>query len=74
MDTGSESEMKDSTENLLRELKEVVRDGEELMRAGAGELSDQAKAARTRLSAALESARGNGPQTARADCGRREGD
>jgi ElaB/YqjD/DUF883 family membrane-anchored ribosome-binding protein len=52
--------MKDSTEILLQELKEVVRDGEALMQSGDGELSDQGKAARTRLSAALESARETG--------------
>jgi len=60
MDTRSESEMEDSTEKLLQDLKEVVEDGEELLRAGASELSERGMAARARLSAALEAARETG--------------
>jgi ElaB/YqjD/DUF883 family membrane-anchored ribosome-binding protein len=60
MDTKQESEMGDSTEKLLRDLQEVVEDGEELLRAGASELSEKGSAARERLSAALESAKETG--------------
>lgn len=57
---GRSSEMDDSTEQLLKDLREVVEDGEELLRAGASELNEKGKAARERLSAALESARETG--------------
>jgi|SRR5581483_4926547 len=60
MDSKSENEMEDSTEKLLQDLKEVVEDGEELLRAGADELNEQGMAARARLSAALESAKDTG--------------
>jgi ElaB/YqjD/DUF883 family membrane-anchored ribosome-binding protein len=56
----SESETEDSTEKLLRDLREVVEDGEELLRAGASELSEKGMAARARLTAALESAKDTG--------------
>lgn len=52
--------MEDSTEKLLEDVKQVVQDGEELLRAGAGELSEKGKAARARLAAALESAKETG--------------
>lgn len=52
--------IEDATEQLLQELKEVVADGEELLRAGAQGLSEQGKAARARLSAALASAKDTG--------------
>jgi ElaB/YqjD/DUF883 family membrane-anchored ribosome-binding protein len=46
-----------STEKLLRDLKAVVQDGEELLRAGAQDLGERGVAARERLSAALDVAR-----------------
>ena len=57
METRSASDIQESTEKLLRDLKEVVRDGEELLRAGAEELGEQGAAAREKLAAALEVAR-----------------
>lgn len=60
MKSRSASEMDESTEQLLKDLREVVEDGEELLRAGASELNEKGKAARERLSAALESARETG--------------
>ena len=62
MDTRSEDELQDSTEKLLRELREVVQDGEELLRAGSEELSERGVAARERLGAALEAAKETGRQ------------
>jgi ElaB/YqjD/DUF883 family membrane-anchored ribosome-binding protein len=46
-----------STDKLLRDLKAVVHDGEELLRAGAKELTGRGLAARERLAAALEAAK-----------------
>ena len=46
-----------STEKLMQDLKAVVRDGEELLRAGAHELGERGMAARERLAAALEAAK-----------------
>lgn len=60
MSAESENSMGDSTEKLLEDVQQVVRDGEELLRAGAGELSEKGKAARARLAAALESAKETG--------------
>ena len=60
MDTKSENEREGATEKLLHDLKEVVKDGEELLHAGASELSEKGKAARARLAAALEAARETG--------------
>lgn len=60
METRSASEIEESTERLLEDLREVVRDGEELLRAGAENLSEQGKAAREKLAAALEVARETG--------------
>ena len=57
MDTRSASEIEESTEKLLQDLKVVVRDGEELLRAGAEDLSEVGTAAREKLAAALEVAR-----------------
>jgi ElaB/YqjD/DUF883 family membrane-anchored ribosome-binding protein len=57
MDTRSASDIEESTEKLLQDLKEVVRDGEELLRAGAEELGDRGSAAREKLMAALEVAK-----------------
>jgi|SRR5271169_6561298 len=52
--------IEDTTEKLIADVKQVVRDGEELLRAGAGELTDKGKAARARLASALESAKETG--------------
>jgi ElaB/YqjD/DUF883 family membrane-anchored ribosome-binding protein len=60
MSADTENRMEDTTEKLLEDVKQVVKDGEELLRAGAGELSEKGKAARVRLAAALESAKETG--------------
>jgi ElaB/YqjD/DUF883 family membrane-anchored ribosome-binding protein len=57
MATRSTSDIEESTEKLLQDLKEVVRDGEELLRAGVDELGDRGTAAREKLTAALEMAK-----------------
>lgn len=57
METRSASEIEQSTEKLLQDLKEVVRDGEDLLRAGAENLGERGNAAREKLSAALEVAK-----------------
>ena len=57
METRSTEEIESSTEKLLRDLKAVVHDGEELLRAGAKDLSERGLAARERLAAALEVAK-----------------
>lgn len=54
------TDVDESTEQLLRELKEVVEDGEELLRAGASELNEKGQAARQKLSAALDRAKETG--------------
>jgi ElaB/YqjD/DUF883 family membrane-anchored ribosome-binding protein len=57
METRSAQEIEESTERLLQDLKAVVNDGEELLRAGASELSERGMAAREKLTAALEVAK-----------------
>ena len=57
MDDKTASEIEASTERLLRDLQSVVRDGEELLRAGVQDLSEKGVAARERLAAALEVAK-----------------
>ena len=57
METRSASDIEESTEKLLQDLKEVVRDGEELLSAGADELGERGNAAREKLAAALEVAK-----------------
>src|SRR5881392_2324575 len=57
METRSAEEIEGSTEKLLQDLKAVVRDGEELLKAGAQDLSERGMAARERLAAALEVAK-----------------
>ncbi len=57
METRSAEEIEQSTEKLLHDLKAVVHDGEELLKAGAQDLSERGMAARERLAAALEVAR-----------------
>ena len=49
--------MEATTERLLEDLKAVLDDGEQLLRAGAQNLSERGLAARARLTAALEVAR-----------------
>ncbi|MSU63998.1 MAG: DUF883 domain-containing protein [Pedosphaera sp.] len=46
-----------NTDRLVMDMKNVVQDAEDLMKATAGEVTDKAKAARDRLAGALESAR-----------------
>ena len=50
-------DIQQSTEKLLRDLKTVVHDGEELLKAGVHDLTERGVAARERLAAALEVAR-----------------
>src|SRR5438876_11542081 len=57
MEPRSSQEIAQSTEKLLQDLKTVVRDGEELLRAGAHELGERGEAAREKLTAALEAAK-----------------
>ena len=57
MDKRTSSEIEASTERLLRDLQNVVRDGEELLRAGVQDLSEKGVAAREKLAAALEVAK-----------------
>ena len=57
METRSAEEIEQSTERLLQDLRTVVRDGEELLKAGARDLSERGMAARERLAAALEVAK-----------------
>jgi ElaB/YqjD/DUF883 family membrane-anchored ribosome-binding protein len=57
METHAENELAESTEKLMRDLRKVVQDGEEVLRAGAGELGERSAAARAKLSEAIESAR-----------------
>jgi ElaB/YqjD/DUF883 family membrane-anchored ribosome-binding protein len=57
METRSAEEIENSTERLLQDLKAVVHDGEELLRAGAQDISERGVAAREKLAAALEVAK-----------------
>src|SRR5689334_1248771 len=57
METRSAEEIGESTEKLLSDLKAVVHDGEELLRAGAQELGERGVIAREKLAAALEMAK-----------------
>lgn len=57
METRSAEEIEQSTERLMEDLRAVVHDGEELLSAGAHNLSEHGVAARERLAAALEAAR-----------------
>jgi ElaB/YqjD/DUF883 family membrane-anchored ribosome-binding protein len=56
MDT-ADSELKESTQKLLADLRQVVADGEDVLRAGMGELGEKGAAARAKLGAALERAK-----------------
>jgi ElaB/YqjD/DUF883 family membrane-anchored ribosome-binding protein len=57
MENHTESELKESTQKLLHDLRQVVQDGEEVLRAGAHELGEKGVAARAKLAAALDSAK-----------------
>ena len=57
METRSATEIEQSTERLLNDLKAVVHDGEALLKAGAEDLTERGMAARERLAAALEMAK-----------------
>ncbi len=57
MQTKSTEEIEISIDQLLRDLKAVIQDGEELLRAGARDLSERGGVARERLGAALEVAK-----------------
>ena len=57
METRSAEEIEESTEKLLQDLRAVVHDGEELLKAGAQDLSERGMAARERLATALEVAK-----------------
>ncbi len=57
METRSTADIEESTERLLQELKDVVQEGEEILRAGMDELGDRSGAAREKLMAALDAAR-----------------
>ena len=57
MQTKSAEEIEVAIDKLLRDLQAVIRDGEELLRAGARDLSERGGAARERLAAALEVAK-----------------
>jgi ElaB/YqjD/DUF883 family membrane-anchored ribosome-binding protein len=55
-ETRPQQDIEQSTEKLLMDLKAVVEDGEQLLRAGAADLSERGMAARQKLAAALEAA------------------
>ncbi|HVV72255.1 MAG TPA: DUF883 domain-containing protein [Verrucomicrobiae bacterium] len=57
MQTRSAEEIEQSTERLLHDLKAVVHDGEELLKASVQDLSERGVAARERLADALEVAK-----------------
>ena len=57
MQTKSADEIEVSIDKLLKDLQAVIRDGEDLLRAGARDLSERGAAARERLAAALEIAK-----------------
>jgi ElaB/YqjD/DUF883 family membrane-anchored ribosome-binding protein len=57
MENHVESELRDSTQKLLHDLHQVVLDGEEVLRAGAGELGEKSAAARAKLATVLASAK-----------------
>ncbi len=57
MESRTAGEIELSTQKLLSDLRAVVHDGEELLKAGAHDLSEKGAAAKERLKAALEAAR-----------------
>lgn len=48
---------REAVDKLLADLRSVVRDGQEVLKAGAGDLSETGKEARARLDEALQRAR-----------------
>ena len=48
---------REAADRLLADLRAVVRDGQDLLKAGVGDLSDKGKEARARLEEALQRAR-----------------
>ena len=46
-----------NTEQIVKDLKTVARDAENLVKATAGEVSEKAREARVRLASALETAK-----------------
>jgi ElaB/YqjD/DUF883 family membrane-anchored ribosome-binding protein len=57
METRSAKEIEGSTENLIKDLKTVVNNGEELLQSAAEDLSEGGQVMRERLTAALEVAK-----------------
>jgi ElaB/YqjD/DUF883 family membrane-anchored ribosome-binding protein len=53
------SHREEPRENMKEDLLVLVRDAEELLKATAGDMSDKAKAARSRLGEALDKAKAN---------------
>jgi ElaB/YqjD/DUF883 family membrane-anchored ribosome-binding protein len=49
-------------ERVLRDLKTLARDAEDLLKASAGDLGEKAKVARVRLAGALERAKETGAE------------
>ncbi len=60
METRSAEDIEESTEKLLQDLRAVVQDGEQLLKAGAQNLTERGLAARERLAATLEVAKETG--------------
>lgn len=56
----SAMEQEVTTQKLLEDLKVLVRDGEELLRAGADNLSEKGREVRAKLAAAMEAAKKSG--------------
>jgi ElaB/YqjD/DUF883 family membrane-anchored ribosome-binding protein len=50
--------MQNETDKLVKDLRLVVQDAEDLIRATAGEVNEKTKQARARLSQTLEKAKG----------------
>jgi ElaB/YqjD/DUF883 family membrane-anchored ribosome-binding protein len=48
---------REAVDKLVNDLRAVVRDGQEVLKAGAGDLSEKGKEARARLDEALQRAR-----------------
>lgn len=48
---------RDAVDKLVADLRTVVRDGQEVLKAGAGDLTEKGKEARARLEEAIQRAR-----------------
>src|SRR4051794_32076203 len=57
MEMRSESDIERSVEKLLQDLREIVHEGEELLKAGMEDSSERGSAAREKFSSALEAAK-----------------